>query len=404
MGVDSDRVCVYAKRWIVAVPPTLAGRILYDPLVSTVARPAHPARRPGTLTKAVAVYRSRSGATRARARRLDLRAGDRDARHAPPNGSPGVVFGSIGGDDGRAHRSSAWPGGAARCWTSSRNSSAWRRRSDWLLRDRLDRGRVVARLPGGDPPARPLPPTGPSCASRRALPLGGTETSNYWNGYMDGAVRWGERAAGEVLDKLSVAPRGTGRSRRRRGARACGAAARRARSGHVPPRPGAGAGDLAMAYLDPNGRTTSGTYETAGRHGRVDALRVRGRRDAAALWKVPGQTLSALYDDPGATSDARGRTVLLDRTPSRALLFNPIIGAFRTYATLAQLPGKTRWPPTTRPGATTARSTSPTTPRRSLRVPPGGGAAKVWLSDPRLDGGTFGTMGSRWAPTARRST
>ena len=30
----------------------------------------------------------------------------------------------------------------------------------------------------------------------------GTETSNYWNGYMDGAVRSGERAATEVLDEL----------------------------------------------------------------------------------------------------------------------------------------------------------------------------------------------------------
>lgn len=30
----------------------------------------------------------------------------------------------------------------------------------------------------------------------------GTETSTYWNGYMDGAVRSGERAAGEVLAQL----------------------------------------------------------------------------------------------------------------------------------------------------------------------------------------------------------
>jgi monoamine oxidase len=30
----------------------------------------------------------------------------------------------------------------------------------------------------------------------------GTETSTYWNGYMDGAVRSGERAAKEVLEKL----------------------------------------------------------------------------------------------------------------------------------------------------------------------------------------------------------
>ena len=30
----------------------------------------------------------------------------------------------------------------------------------------------------------------------------GTETSNYWNGYMDGAVRSGQRAATEVLHGL----------------------------------------------------------------------------------------------------------------------------------------------------------------------------------------------------------
>ena len=30
----------------------------------------------------------------------------------------------------------------------------------------------------------------------------GTETSTYWNGYMDGAVRSGERAAREILDEL----------------------------------------------------------------------------------------------------------------------------------------------------------------------------------------------------------
>ena len=31
----------------------------------------------------------------------------------------------------------------------------------------------------------------------------GTETSTYWNGYMDGAVRSGERAAAEALSDLN---------------------------------------------------------------------------------------------------------------------------------------------------------------------------------------------------------
>ena len=30
----------------------------------------------------------------------------------------------------------------------------------------------------------------------------GTETATYWNGYMDGAISSGQRAAGEVLAEL----------------------------------------------------------------------------------------------------------------------------------------------------------------------------------------------------------
>ena len=59
------------------------------------------------------------------------------------------------------------------------------------------------RLPGRDP--GPGPDRSPGPALRK--PVGrihwaGTETSNYWAGYMDGAVRSGERAAAEVLDRL----------------------------------------------------------------------------------------------------------------------------------------------------------------------------------------------------------
>ena len=58
-------------------------------------------------------------------------------------------------------------------------------------------GEVVdPRLPGRDPVAGTLLAYGP----RIREPVGrihwaGTETSDYWNGYMDGAVRSGERAA-----------------------------------------------------------------------------------------------------------------------------------------------------------------------------------------------------------------
>jgi len=45
-----------------------------------------------------------------------------------------------------------------------------------------------------------------ACAALRVpvdrIHWAGTETSTYWNGYMDGAVRSGERAADEVLALL----------------------------------------------------------------------------------------------------------------------------------------------------------------------------------------------------------
>ena len=41
-----------------------------------------------------------------------------------------------------------------------------------------------------------------AAASGDRIHWAGTETSTFWNGYMDGAVRSGERAAKEVLAAL----------------------------------------------------------------------------------------------------------------------------------------------------------------------------------------------------------
>ena len=59
---------------------------------------------------------------------------------------------------------------------------------------------MVARRPDRGLPARPA---ASSTARRIRTPVrrihwAGTETSDYWQGYMDGAVRSGERVAAEV--------------------------------------------------------------------------------------------------------------------------------------------------------------------------------------------------------------
>ena len=125
---------------------------------------------------------------------------------SPRSGAPGALLGFVGGDEARAFArlSEDERGGA-------RRSTAWRGRSaprgagsDRVLRDGLV---GASRYTRGCPVA--IAPPGLLTTYGRALrePVGrlhwaGTETSTYWNGYMDGAVRAGERAAREVLERL----------------------------------------------------------------------------------------------------------------------------------------------------------------------------------------------------------
>jgi sugar lactone lactonase YvrE len=174
----------------------------------------------------------------------------------------------------------------------------------------------------------------------------------------------------------------------------------------------------AMAYVHPNGRVYAGTYVNPG----GDSLRSRVleyEADGTLLrsWTVPGQDLSKDHGVQVATSDAQGRLVLLDRTPARALLLDTRTGAFREYATFANL---APCPPLqARPDCSpTLEDRDPMAnyaawgPDGSLyvsdflqgvvwRVPPGGGAAQGWLSDRRLDGGEFGTTGLALAADGR---
>ena len=74
---------------------------------------------------------------------------------------------------------------------------------DRLLRDELVRRAMDPGLSGGH--SQPGHAAGLWPQIRE--PVGrihwaGTETSTYWNGYMDGAVRSGQRAAAEALSEL----------------------------------------------------------------------------------------------------------------------------------------------------------------------------------------------------------
>ena len=166
----------------------------------------------------------------------------------------------------------------------------------------------------------------------------------------------------------------------------------------------------AQAYVHPNGRVYEGTYTNPlGDPLRSRVLEYTADGTLTRSWTVPGQTLSAEHGIQVTTSDSRGRLVLLDRTPARALKLDRNTGAFSTYATFPDL--RPCPPLQTGPNCSPTLQDLPPVPNFGAwgpdgslyvtdylqgvlwRVPPGGGAPQIWLSDRRLDGGQFGTTG-----------
>ncbi len=204
--IYSKRLIVKAKRVIVAVPPVFAASIDYTPDLPFERKALLDRIPQGTLLKVAAVYDSpfwRPKGLTGQALSLN---GPVNATFddSPPDGSPGVVFGFIGGDDARsfrrrtpADRRNAVLSNFTDFFGAEGRSARDYFESDWPG-ERWSRGAPVGIYgPGtlttfGAAIRRPV----------RRIHWAGTETSGYWNGYMDGAVRSGERAAREVIEAL----------------------------------------------------------------------------------------------------------------------------------------------------------------------------------------------------------
>ena len=197
---------VQAKRAIVAIPPTLAGRIEYRPRLPTERDQLTQRLPQGTLIKVTAVYNrpfwrdaGLNGTAVSYKGPANVTFDD-----SPQDGSSGVIFGFVGGDEARRHRRRSMAARRAAVlanFTTYFGAQAAHPRAyfetDWTAEVWTRGGPVAIAGPGT------LLAYGPEL--RR--PVGrihwaGTETSTYWNGYMDGAVRSAKRAAREVLDRL----------------------------------------------------------------------------------------------------------------------------------------------------------------------------------------------------------
>jgi len=204
--VHCDRLTVTARRAIVTAPPAMAARIEYVPPVRIERDQLTQSLRQGNLTKVTAVYdrpfwrdEGLNGTALSLNGPVNVAYDD-----SPEDGSPGVLFGFVGGDEARgfygrpaAERRDAALGSLANYFGPKAREATQYFESTWPG-NRWHRGGPVG-----------IAGPGALVAHGHALkePVGrihwaGTETSSYWAGYMDGAVRSGKRAAAELLGAL----------------------------------------------------------------------------------------------------------------------------------------------------------------------------------------------------------
>jgi monoamine oxidase len=197
--VSGGGLTVGAQRVIVAIPPALVRRIKYDPALPDERAALMKGMPHGTLRKVEAIYGKpfwRDDDLTGQAV-SDTRPAQITFDNSPPDGSPGVLFGFVGGDALSEFRKLSDSQRRKRVLTNFSNYFG-----DQALKpkDYFEYDWTTQPWSLGCPVGSPTP--GTLVAHGSAIREPGTETSTYWNGYMDGAVRSGERAAQEVLDKL----------------------------------------------------------------------------------------------------------------------------------------------------------------------------------------------------------
>lgn len=195
------------RQVIVTAPPLLAGRIDYEPALPAWREQLTQRTPMGSVIKCMVIYDEPFW----RAQGLSGQAtGDGSGSrvvfdNSPPDGRPGVLLGFVEGDEARrlgrepvAVRRQAVIDSMARYFGPRAASPERYLELDWQQEKWT--GGCYGTLFGPNVWTRYGPalrePVGP-------LHWAGTETAAIWSGYMDGAVRSGERAAAEVLQSLT---------------------------------------------------------------------------------------------------------------------------------------------------------------------------------------------------------
>jgi monoamine oxidase len=204
--VTAKGIVVEAREVIVAVPPVLAAQIHFAPKLPAAHLKLLKGIVPGRLIKWEAVYDTpfwRDDGYSGQAV-SELGPANTTFDNTPPSGSPGVLFGFVGGDQARkfaklsrSARRDAVLGNFVTYYGDEARNPKSSFEMNWT-QEEWTKG-----CPVGHTGLNVLHRYGPQLRK----PFGhvhwaGTEVATYWSGYMDGAVRSGEAAAKEVLGAL----------------------------------------------------------------------------------------------------------------------------------------------------------------------------------------------------------
>jgi monoamine oxidase len=204
--VTTDGVTVIAKRAIVAMSPAMAAKIDFDPALPA-SRAQLMQRYPmGSIAKFVAVYSTPFWRADGLTGQAVSDSGPIDATfdNSPPDGSRGILMGFINQSNMRKLDGATSAAFTAACLGSFVKYFGAKAASPKLTAfQRWDNELWSGGGPVGVAPPGVLLDFGQALAQPTGLiHWAGTETSDYWTGYMDGAVRSGERVAKEVAALL----------------------------------------------------------------------------------------------------------------------------------------------------------------------------------------------------------
>ncbi|MGH2896246.1 MAG: flavin monoamine oxidase family protein [Solirubrobacteraceae bacterium] len=204
--VYADKATVKARQVIVAVPPHLAGRIVYEPGLPAV-RDQLTQRMPiGSLIKTIAVYDTPFWRAQGLNGQVTSDTGPVTVMFdaSPASGTPGVLLGFIDGDDARALSDQS---DSARAKAALKSYATYFGKQAANPRRYFDQVWDKEIYTGGCPVGLMAPGVMIEYGQALRAPVGrihwaGTETATVWTGYMDGAVQAGKRAASEALARL----------------------------------------------------------------------------------------------------------------------------------------------------------------------------------------------------------